>query len=379
MSNPSEPAGWPAPRRLLPVAASRPVRALARGAASITAWARLVNGPLRLGGADVAAPLDRQTRALLWPVLSDIITTIGGLDAADGPVATGLAALTALAERLRDRVTTAPPPAATLSDGAAPPHFFVLEILTRDLQPCLSRWQKRLGDWGDTGQPFVEWPLEPLCRADLARTRDRLIERIWQLGMDLGLSGLDRLAPERPPVPPALVAADELAAAAAAAIERPDPALLQAGWQIYVEAAIRLPAATMPSGPGALGAAIGALDALAAATGAALKTMPPPRPNRAADTVPLLAFGLLTEALQPFLAAWQPRYRRFAATARPEAKWRRAGECRSAIAAARARILPMIEMLGVAIGAPPLAPPLAAVAAEEDAPPLQLPPPATRP
>jgi len=91
-----------------------------------------------------------------------------------------------------------------------------------------------------------------------------------------------------------------------------------------------------------------------------------------------LGFELLTKGIQPFLSEWRPRYRRFSASERPEAKWRRADECRAALAASRARCLPTIGAIGRQIGAPPLpdfADPEAI--AEEDAP-LQLPPPATR-
>jgi hypothetical protein len=198
--------------------------------------------------------------------------------------------------------------------------------------------------------------------------------------MGLGLSNLDRLLPARPAAPPALVPAAELAAAEAGVADPPDPASLRAGWQIYVEAATRLPAAAFPSGSGGLGAAIAALDALAAEIGVVLKTMPPPRPNGAPDTIARLAFGLLTESLQPFLAEWAPRYRKFAAIGRPDPKWRRAVECRSALAAAREDCAAKIRALGAEIGAPPLppSPAAAAIAAEEDEPPLQLPPPATR-
>lgn len=374
MTNPIGPVRRSVARRLPPVAAARTLHVLARGLSAVAAWARLGSGSLRLDEADVVAVLDRQGRALLWPVLSDTIATIGMLDAADAPVEAELATLAALADRVRENALTSPPP----PEGAEPAHFFVLEILIRDLQPCLARWQPRLEAWRDAGRPAAEWPLTRLCRTDLARTGERLVERAWQLGMGLGLSGLDRLLPARPAMTPALVASAELAAAEAAAASRPDPASLRAGWQIYVEAATRLPATAFASGPGAIGAAIGALDALAIEIGAVLKTMPPPRPNGAPDTIARLAFCLLTESLQPFLAEWQPRYQRFAATGRPEAKWRRAEGCRTALAAARDRCLQQLRMLGVKIGAPPL-PPSAAVAVEEDEPPLQLPAPATRP
>lgn len=374
MTNPIGPGGWLVPRRLLPLAATRPARALARGAASLAVWARLRNGPLRLDGADVASSLDRQSRALLWRILSDAIGTIGTLAAADAPIERGLAALAGLADRIRaDAATSAPP-----LEGAESAHLYVLEILIHDLQPCLDRWQPRCAAWRDTGRPTAEWSLGPLCRADLARTRERLVERGWQLGMGLGLPNLDRLLPPRPAMAPALAAAAELAVAEAAAVAPPDQASLQAGWRIYIEGASRLPAADHPSGPGALAAAMAALEALAAEIGAGLKSMPPPRPNGAPDTIAGLAFSLLTDTLQPFLAEWQPRYRKFAATGRPDAKWRRLAECRSALAASREDCVAKIRTLGHEIGAPSMPRPTVAPA-EEDEIALQLPPPATRP
>lgn len=376
MTNPIEPARWPVPRRLLPMAAARPARALMRGAASLAAWARLTNGSLRLDGADAVTPLDRQSRGLLWHVLTETIAAIGVLASPDVPAEAALAALATLADRVRDRVSLSAPSGAAPFEGTEAPHLFLLEILTRDLQPCLYRWLPRLEAWRHTGRPLGDWSLAGLCRTDLARTRDRLVERGWQLGVSLGLSGLERLLPPRPATVPALAAADELAAAEAAEITPLDPASRQAGWRIYIEAATRLPAPDQPSGPGALGDAIARLDALASEIRAALAAMPPPN-GASAGTIPALAFGLLTEGIEPFLAEWRPRHRKFAASERPEAKWRRAEECRAALLAARERCLPNIRTLGVKIGAPPWPPVTVAAAAEGDAP-LQLPPPATR-
>ena len=254
----------------------------------------------------------------------------------------------------------------------------MLELLTRDVQPCLGRWLPRLEAWRATGRHAADWPLLGLCRSDLARTRERLVERGWQLGIALRLPGLERLLPERRAAVPALTAADELAAAEAAATAPADPAILQAGWRIYVAASAGLPPQDPPTGPGALGEAIAALDALAGEIGAALKAMPPPRPNGAGETIRGLAFELLTAGVQPFLAEWRRRYRNFAASERPDAKWRRAEECRAALTATRGRCLPAIQALGRQIGAPPWPKPVAAAPAAEDPPPLQLAAPATR-
>ena len=98
---------------------------------------------------------------------------------------------------------------------------------------------------------------------------------------------------------------------------------------------------------------------------------------RAAETIQALAFKLLSEVLQPFLTEWRPRYRRFTASERAEAKWGRAAECRYALIATRARCLPIIKAIGDKIGAPALPEPGAAVLATEEEIPLQLPPPTT--
>jgi hypothetical protein len=215
-----------------------------------------------------------------------------------------------------------------------------------------------------------------LCRGDLARTRDRLVERSWQFGMALGLSGLERILPDRPVVAPILIATDELVGAETAAAAPPDPALMQAGWQIYVEAATRLPRPELLAGPGALGEAIAALDTLSDQVRDMLTAMPPPA-NGGAETIQAQAFKLLSEVLQPFLTEWRPRHRRFTASERAEAKWGRAAECRYALIATRAHCLPIITAIGDKVGAPAFPEPGTAVLATVEEIQLQLPPPTT--
>jgi hypothetical protein len=376
MTNPIEPVRRPAAERLLPIVPGCPTRALMRRLTAVAVWARFSTGPLRLGAADVVTPLDPQTRSLLWYVLTETVSAIAVLGAEDLPPEVGLTVVRTLAERVRERVATAAPRPAALADLAEPPHMFVVEILTRDLLPFLGRWQPRLDAWLQSGRQAGEWPLLGLCRADLARTRERLVERCWQLGIGLGLAGLERLLPERPIVAPELIAADLLTEADAAPTAPPDPASVQAGWHVYVEASTRLPLPELLSGPGALGEAITALDALADQLRENLKAMPAP-PNGAAETIQALAFKLLREALQPFLTEWRPRYRRFTASERAEAKWGRAAECRYALIATRARCLPIIRAIGEKVGAPALPEPSAAGLAAEEEIPLQLPPPMT--
>ncbi len=178
---------------------------------------------------------------------------------------------------------------------------------------------------------------------------------------------------------PALASPEDLTADAATAGASADAGLLQAGWRIYVEAATRIRAHRMPRGPGVLGEAIAAFDALAGEVRAELKAMPPPMAKDGAeggaDTIQGLALDLLNDGIEPFLAEWRPRWRRFAAAARSETKWSRAEACRTALAAAIERCRPTIRALGRKIGAPPLPEPSdsAGPAAEEV--PLQLPAP----
>jgi hypothetical protein len=376
MTNPIEPIRRPVTERLLPIVSARPTRALMRRLTAIAAWARLSTGPLRLGAADVVTPLDPQSRSLLWYVLTETVSAIAVLGAEDLPPEVGLTVIRTLAERVRDRVATAAPRPAALADLAAPPHMFVVEILTRDLLPFLGRWQPRLDAWSQSGLQAGGWPLLGLCRADLTRTRERLVERGWQLGIGLGLAGLERLLPERPIVVPELITADPLTEADTAATAPPDPASLQGGWHVYLEAFTRLPLPELLSGPGALGEAIAALDVLADRLREILKAMPPP-PNGVAETIQALALKLLSEALQPFLTEWRPRYRRFTASERAEARWGRAAECRYALIATRARCLPIIKAIGDKVGAPALPEPGAAGLAAEEEIPLQLSPPTT--
>lgn len=374
MTNSIEPARRPVIPYFLPNAA-RPARRLARRLTALATWARLTNTAVRLGEADVVSPLDAQSRHLLWHALTETVSTIGVLAPADSPPLSGLAALARLADRLRERVANETPRVASFANPAEPPQLFLLEILIHDLQPCLGRWQPRLDAWSRSHSQAADAPLLGLCRDDLARTRERLIERGWQIGISLEVPGLERLLPERPAVVPEMVAPHELASAEAAAIATPDPAVIEAGWHIYVDAVTRLPAQDPPSGPGALGEAIDGLDTLAGEIRSALKSMPCPRSNSDATAIPALALALLNQGLAPFLTEWRPRYRRFLASERSEAKWRRAEECRIALMATRDRCLPTVEEIGRKVGASPLPEPVTPLAPGDEEPPLQLPPP----
>lgn len=378
MTNPIEPAREPVNVRRPAAPAAGPVAAgidaLRRGIAPIIAWARLAPGTLRVGGSDAVAALDGQSRRLLWYVLAETISAIGVLGLPDGPLEEAMGALGALSNRAQTELAVSPPQGAALP-GTEPPQIFVIEILQQDLQPFLGRWRPRLAKWCAAGGPEDDWPLRDPCRSDLARTRERLVERAWQLGMALRISGLERLLPDRPAVVPVLTAAQGLAAAEAAAARPPEAEVLKAGWQIYVEAVTRIPAPDLPSGPGVLGEAIAAFDTLADAIRAGLKAMSPPTPDGGSETVQALSLRLLNDGVQPFLAEWRPRYRRLVAS---ERKWGRAEACRAALATAIARCLPIIRALGQKVGAPPNPEQNAQADNAGEAAPLQLPPPPIR-
>jgi hypothetical protein len=378
MTNPIEPVRKPGsglrPLALATGSLATGVGVLRRGIASIVAWARLTKGSLRLGAADATIALDPQSRALLWHVLVETISAIGVLGAADEPLEHALNTLRVLADRVRTQLSASPPRGAALP-GTEPPQIYVIEILHHDLQPCLQRWQTRFEKWRAARLREADWPLHAQCRDDLARTRQRLVERAWQLGMALDLPGLERLLPERPAAVPSLVSPPELAAAEAAAASPPDSATAKAGWRVYVEAATRIATRDLPAGPGVLGEAIASLDMLADGIRAELKAMPPPTLDGGDDTIRILAVSLLNDGVQPFLAKWRSRYRRFAESGRSEGKWGRAEACRAALTETHCRCLPTIRALGRKVGAPPLPEPKEAAALTEEEAPLQLPPP----
>jgi hypothetical protein len=382
MTNPIEPVRKTASERH-PVAfaassVAAGVGALRRGIAPVIVWARLTKGSLRLGAADAAVGLDPQSRALLWHLLIETISAIGVLGTADGPLENALEALRVFADRTRAQLAASPPRGMALP-GTEPPQIYVIEILYHDLQPCLGRWQTRLARWRATRSPEADWPLYEQCRDDLARTRERLVERAWQLGMTLDLPGIERLLPERPAAVPSLVSSPKLAAAEATAVVPPDATTVKAGWQIYVEAETRISTRELSAAPGVLGEAIASLDMLEDAIRAGLKAMVPPALDRGGDSIPTLALSLLNEGVQPFLSKWRSRYRRFAESGRSEGKWGRAEACQAALTKTHLRCRPIIRALGRQVGAPPMPEQKESPTSTDEAP-LQLPGPlATRP
>jgi hypothetical protein len=211
--------------------------------------------------------------------------------------------------------------------------------------------------WKRTGLPEAEWPLHDICRSDLEITRQRTVERAWQLGAVLGIPNLDLLLP--PPAlqseaTPAIATPEALAHAEAAAGAPRDAESLKAGWLIYIETTTRIATQELPSDVGLLGEAIASLYVLFGEIRTALKGIPPARSAGGHDSTEGLAFSLLNEGLRPFLAEWHPRYEALKALGRPEDEWDKADACRSALAAARRRCLPIARTLGEQLRAPPL-------------------------
>lgn len=290
--------------------------------------ARISKITLRLGGADVDVTLDPDSRQQLWRFFIEMTSRVAtrALPPGEGLLEEALTSLYLLFDRARVDLS-AQPPRETVPTGTAPPHVYVLDILNEDLRPCLARWHVRLEAWNRTSLPESEWPLRDACRTDLERTRERVVERAWQLGTALEIPNLARLLPVRPPATPTILTPDELATAERAAGTPSDAESLKAGWQIYVEAATRIATQELPAGAGRLGEAIASLYALFGEIRAAMKAMPPARSRGCRDSIEGLALILLNEGLRPFLAEWHPLYEAFKVSGRPEADWDQAEAC----------------------------------------------------
>jgi hypothetical protein len=321
---------------------------------STVARARLSKVTVRLGGVDTEITLDPDSRRQLWRFFIEMTSRVATreLPPGDGLLEEALTSMYSLFERARADLS-AGPPRDTAPDGSLPPHVYVLDILNEDLRPCLARWHVRIEMWKRTGLPESEWPLRDACRADVERTRERVVERAWQLGTALGIPDLGLLLPARPVAVTTIMPPEDVTAAEAAAGVPRDSETLKAGWRIYVEAATRIATQELPAGAGLLGEAIASLYTLTGEIRAALKAIPASSSGRP-DEIEGLALGLLNEAVRPFLAEWHPRYEAFKSRGRPEAEWEHGEACRAALAATRQRCLPLVRALGRKVGAPPL-------------------------
>jgi hypothetical protein len=313
---------------------------------------------LKLGVSDVKVAFDPDGLQQLWRFFIEITSSVAArpLPTGEGSLEQALKSIYSLFERARADLS-AKPPRGTAPAGVVPAHAYVLGILNEDLRPFLTRWHPRLDAWNRNGLPESTWPLRNICRSDLEITRQRTVERAWQLGAALGIPNLDQLLPSRLSRPediPAMATSEALAHEEAAASAPRDAESLKAGWLIYIETTTRIATQDLPLGTGLLGEAIASLYVLFGEIRAALKTIPPARSVGAHDSIEGLAFRLLNEGLRPFLAEWHPRYEAFRALGRPEAEWDQADACRSALAATRQRCLPIARTLGEQLHAPPL-------------------------
>jgi hypothetical protein len=311
---------------------------------------------------DVKVALDPDSRQQLWWFFIELTSRVATreLPPGDGLLEEALTSMHSLFERARADLSARPPRQGALA-GTVPPHAYVLDILNQDLRPCLARWHARLDAWKRTGLPESEWPLGKLCRADIEKTRQRTVERAWELGskaFGMAEADLGRLLPPRldaPAVaPPAIATIDELKNKEREAGVVPDAESLKAGWLIYVETATRIATQDLPAGAGLLGEAIASLYTLFGEVRTALRAMPPARSGGQADSIEGLALSLLNEGLRPFLAEWHPRYEAFKALKKPEAEWDEAEACRVALAETRQRCLPLVCAIGKQLHAPAL-------------------------
>lgn len=293
------------------------------------------------GGGHVELAIDPDARQQLWRFFIEMASRIATqrLSPSEGLIGAALESLRSLFDRARADIG-AMRPIASVPGGGLPPHIYVLEILNDDLRLCLARWHPRLDEWKRTGLPEARWPLASVCRDDLEATRQRVIERAWQLGTVLGIPDLARILPDRPNLLPNFRTEDEIEVAEAlyAASD-----LLKPAWHIYVEAVSRVTTQPLASGAGSLGEAIASLYALFGVARAELKEMPPARVDDPPDNIQQITLALVNEDLRPFLTEWHPKHALFQKSGKPETEWPEAEACRTALEAARQRCVARIR------------------------------------
>lgn len=127
----------------------------------------------------------------------------------------------------------------------------------------------------------------------------------------------------------------------------------QIAWELHVELATRIAVVTLPKGRGLLGEALASVDAMAAQCRQLLYGhQPNPDPSSVGFRLEAIADRMLSEVVDPFLAAWQPRLLawladRPATTSQPdhERAWPAAGALRAALEQVQARLRPLAEEL----------------------------------
>jgi hypothetical protein len=342
-------AWWPAAD--LGLLAGLAVAALWLYRKPLFARARIANVTLPLPtGGTIQVALDPDAKRQLWRLFVEMASRVATRPLApnEGLISAALGSLYTLFERARADLGTVPADPGVAGD-AVPPQVYVLRILNDDLRPCLARWHPYIEAWKTTGLAETAWPLAELCRGDIEATRQRVTERVWQLGDALGVTGLDRILPARP-----AAVADLASAAALAALEAglAPPVVLKTGWRIYVEVATRIATQPLPAGAGLLSEALDSLYALYGLIRTELKDMPPLRTSDPPHCVQHLAFELLNVTLRPFLAKWHPALAQFVKTGGSEENWDQADACRGELEVVRQACVAWLSRLAALIGAP---------------------------
>jgi hypothetical protein len=248
----------------------------------------------------------------------------------------------------RGELASAPPAALPFTDISA--RAYVIDILNRELRPFLSRWHPLLSAWEKTNLPEAAWPLGPLCRDDLATTRDRILWVTWDLGAALNVQGLANILPQRPNVLGALVPAAEVLARDPK-LPLLDPDRIKVGWRIFVENASRI--STQPLAAGVTRGVGFALQGDHPRRAQDCRPDPSAGCRRCDDRVDFVSCAHVH--LRPFLADWHPKLQAWENQQAPDAKkpeteWPDADKCRAAIEQLRIAICNDLRLLGGLIG-----------------------------
>jgi hypothetical protein len=293
-------------------------------------------------------------RSFLWRFFVELATRVStqSLGAQEGVLREALKSLHDLYSVARSELAGEPPATLPFTDISA--RAYVIDILNKQLRPFLSRWHPLLSAWEKTNLPEAAWPLAPLCRDDLATTRDRILWLTWDLGVALNVQGLDTILPPKPGTLGELLPEAEVDA------RRPNLSLLdqermKMGWRIFVECTSRISTQPLATGTGLLREALESLYKLFETVRDELKNVSPPRPLAAAgETVESVSFRLLNRHLRPFLAEWHPALLAWEdqrqAEKKSEAEWPDAAKCRAELQQLSSALREDVRLLGALIG-----------------------------
>jgi hypothetical protein len=334
------------------------------GAAGAVAWILRARLPFttRITSIKVELPvvgklemaLTPAERGFLWRFFVELATRVStqSLGAQEGTLREALKSLYDLYSVARSELASEPPATLPFTDISA--RAYVIDILNKQLRPFLSRWHPLLSAWERTNLPEAAWPLGPLCRDDLATTRDRILWLTWDLGAALNVQGLDKILPPKPGTLGALLPEAEVCA------RRPNLSLLdqermKMGWRIFVECASRVSTQPLATRTGLLREALDSLYKLFGMIRDEIKTVGPTPPLVAAgDTIESISFRLLNRHLRPFLANWHPALlaweNQHQAERKSEAEWPDAAKCRAELAQLCSALREDVRRLGVLIG-----------------------------